>query len=161
MQIPIVDKNDNIIGYKDRKDRNSNDIIRVTTVWITDESGENILLQQRKLTKNRNPGKWIPGASGTVEKGETYESNAYKELEEETGIKGFNLIKMEKHFGESVAGGYRFSQMFLCKIPKDYKLIPQESEVEQLKWFTVKELKNEIENNPDDFLPIVHIKMKE
>jgi isopentenyl-diphosphate delta-isomerase len=161
MEIPIVDENDNIIGYKDRSDININDIIRITTVWVTDESGENILLQQRKLTKNHSPGKWVPGASGTVEKGESYEFSASRELEEETGIKGFNLIKIKKHFGERIVGGYRFSQMFLCKIPRDYKLIPQESEVEQLKWFTKKELKNEIENNPNDFLPIVHLKMKE
>lgn len=161
MQIPIVNENDEIIGYKDRKDRNPDDIIRITTIWITDESGENILLQQRKLNKKRSPGKWIPAASGTVEKDESYEENAYKELKEETGIKGFDLIKVEKHFGKSVAGGMRFAQMFFGKVSKDYKLIPQESEVEQLKWFTREELRSELKNHPDDFLPIIHIKMKE
>ena len=50
MKIPIVNKKDEIIGYKERSDRHPDDIIRITAIWITDEKN-NILLQQRRFDK--------------------------------------------------------------------------------------------------------------
>ncbi len=85
MQIPIVNEQDEIIGYKDRKDRNLVDITRVSALWITNEDGE-ILLAQRGLNKTHSPGLWGPAVAGTVEEGETYESNIIKEAEEEIGL---------------------------------------------------------------------------
>lgn len=149
MKIPIVDENDNIIMVKDREDRNPDDIIRITAIWITDSNG-NILLQQRSLNMKDNPGKWGPGAAGTVEEGETYESNAYKELEEETGIKNISLTKSKKFFGKTNTGK-RFAQLFLCEINKDQELVPQEDEVQKLKWFSKEEVLNFYKEKPEEF----------
>jgi len=153
MKIPIVDENDNIIGVKDKKDRNPNDIIRITAIWVTDGKGS-ILLQQRSLNMKNSPGKWGPGVAGTVEEGETYESNAYKELEEEAGIKNVPLIKSKKFFGKSDTGK-RFAQLFLCEINKDYKLVPGENEVEKLKWFSREEVLNFYNEKPEEFPPLM------
>lgn len=150
MKIPVVDKEDKIIDYKERDDRNFNDIIRITAIWITDEN-DNILLQQRKLNKKINPGKWGPSVSGTVEEGETYESNAHKEVEEEIGIKEIELVESNKFFREPISGK-KFVQLFLGKISKNSKLIPQESEVELLKWFSEKELLDYFDKKPEDFV---------
>lgn len=150
MKIPIVDENDNVIRVIEREDRSPNDIIRITAIWITDKDG-NILLQQRKFTKKVNPGKWGPGASGTVEEGETYESNAYKELEEETGIKNVSLTKSKKFFGKTNTGE-RFVQLFLCEINKDQELVPQEDEVQELKWFSKDELLSFFKEKPEEFV---------
>lgn len=154
MQIPIVDENDNIIKYKNRDDRNPMDIIRITAIWIQDEKGD-ILLQQRKLTKKNSPGKWGPGASGTVEEGETYEGNAYKEIEEEIGVKNVNLIGSKKFFGESMTGGKRFAQLYLCTLHRDQELLPEEDEVEQLKWFTKEELLSFYRERPSEFVGLM------
>lgn len=154
MKIPIVNEQDEIIGYKDREDRNLEDIIRITAIWITDENG-NILLQQRKFDKKVNPNKWGPAASGTIEEGESYDSNAYKELEEETGIKDIQLVKSKNFFGRTTSGGRRFAQLYLGKVSRDQKLIPQESEVQQLKWFSVNEFKNFLKEKPNDFVGII------
>lgn len=153
MKIPVVDENDNLIRFKEREDRNPDDIIRITSIWITDIDG-NILLQQRKLTKKVNPGKWGPGASGTVEEGETYESNAYKELEEETGIKNVSLTQSKKFFGKTNTG-QRFAQLFLCEISRNQKLIPEETEVEELKWFSKEELLNFYKEKPENFVGLM------
>lgn len=150
MQIPIVDENDNIIGYKEREDRNPKDIFRITAIWITDENG-NMLLQQRKLNKKINPGKWGPAASGTIEKGETYDSNAYKEMEEEIGVSGVELSKLEKVFREPNSGR-KFVQLYSCKIPSNYHLMAQEEEVEQLKWFSKEELLDMYSRKPEEFV---------
>lgn len=153
MKIPIVDEKDAVIGYKDREDRNLDDIIRITAIWVIDENG-NILLQQRKLNKKINPGKWGPAVSGTVEKDETYESNAYKELKEEIGLDNIKL-KEEKKFFREIKNSKKFLQLYSCVISRNYKLIPQEEEVEQLKWFTKKELVDEYNKNPEYFVDFI------
>ncbi len=153
MEIPIVDENDNIIGYCERSDRNHNDIIRITGIWITDENG-NILLQQRKLNKKHNPGKWGPAVAGTVEKGETYESNAYKEMEEEIGIKGITLVESKKFYGETNTGK-RFAQLYTGQISHNHLLVPQEDEVEKLQWFTKQELLDFYNSEPEKFVGLM------
>lgn len=150
MKIPIVDENDNIIKYKDRDDRNPNDIFRITAIWITDKNG-NILLQQRKLNKKINPGKWGPAVSGTIEEGESYESNAYKEMKEEIGVENHKLTEIKKIFREPKSGR-KFVQLYNCIIPKDYKIMPQKEEVEQLKWFSKEELLYIYNKKPEEFV---------
>jgi isopentenyldiphosphate isomerase len=150
MIIPIVDENDEIIGYKEREDRTPNEIVRLTAVWVTDENG-NILLQQRGLNRKSNPGIWGPSAAGHVEEGETYDFNAYKELEEETGIKDIKLTKSKKFFGETNTGK-RFVQLYLGQVNSSYHLVPQESEVEKLKWFSKEELLDTYNKNPEMFV---------
>ena len=91
MKIPIVNEQEEIIGYKERDDRNDKDIIRITGLWVTNKE-RNILLARRSFNKKHHPGVWGPAVSGTVEEGETYESNIIKEAEEEIGLTGFKPI---------------------------------------------------------------------
>lgn len=158
-KIPVVNENDEIIGYTNREDRNPEDITRITSIWVTDENGK-MLLQQRKFTKKINPGKWAPAVSGTLEEGETYESNAYKEMEEEIGVKGVPLTFVKKIYGIG-GGGKRFLQIYEAIISKDQKLTAQEDEVEELKWFTKDELIKALEERPDDFVGSMHTYFKE
>lgn len=91
MKLPtvIVNENDEIIGHKLREEVDpKNDIYRVSALWVTNSAGD-VLIAQRKLTKKHAPGKWEPAVAGTVEKGETDESNIYKEAQEEIGLSGF------------------------------------------------------------------------
>ena len=67
-EIIIVDKEDNIIGYKDRYKLDPSDIYRVSALWLTN-SKEDILLAQRSFDKKHYPGKWGPAVAGTVKKG--------------------------------------------------------------------------------------------
>ncbi|MFA7191970.1 MAG: NUDIX domain-containing protein [Candidatus Paceibacterota bacterium] len=156
MKIPVVNEQDEIIGYKDRSDRNPEDIIRITSIWITDENGD-VLMQQRKLDKKNNPGLWSAAVAGTVEEGETYESNAYKEMEEEIGVNDVPLTMSKKMYGDTTAGK-RFLQIFTAQFSREKKLTAQESEVEQLKWFTKEELLRELKENPNDFVGAMHSK---
>ena len=86
MKIPVVNQQDEIIGYKEKSLITTDDIYRVSALWITDTTGR-ILLAKRAFTKSRHPGLWGPAVAGTVEEGETYESNIIKEAEEEIGLK--------------------------------------------------------------------------
>ncbi|MEK9182858.1 MAG: NUDIX domain-containing protein [Patescibacteria group bacterium] len=148
MRIPIVNEQDEIIGYKEREEQNPKDICRVSGLWLTDKEG-NILLAQRALSKKNNPGMWGPAVSGTVEEGETYESNIIKEAEEEIGLKNLKPTPGPK-FRRSTNHEY-FAQWFTIVVDHDYPFIKQDEEVEQIRWFTKNEILEFLEEKPELF----------
>lgn len=159
MKIPIVDENDDIIEYRERDNRDLNAIYRVSYLWITDTNGK-ILLARRAFSKSHDPGKWGPAVAGTVEEGETYEENIIKEAEEEIGLKNIKLITGIKK--RKKAKWNYFTQEFLLTLPigfNDFKI--QKDEVAEIKWFSEKELRKELKENPDDFLKGIHEKLSE
>lgn len=149
-KIPIVDENDEVIGHKERTKIEREDIYRVSGLWIENSKGE-VLLAQRSFAKKNSPGKWGPAVAGTIEEGETYDSNIYKEAEEEIGLVGYDFEKGEKvrRRGEH---NY-FVQWYFVKLDIDIeKFKIKEDEVEQIKWIDRNELKNEVMNNPEIFV---------
>ena len=149
MRIPIVNEQDEIIGYKERKDRNKDEITRVTALWITDKD-RNVLLAQRAFTKDYSPGRWGPAVAGTVEEGETYESNIIKEAEEELGLKNVKPLFSHKVLKDS--SHKFFGQWFILVIDRDTMIKIQEDEVEQVKWFSRGEIIKLYSQNPDLFV---------
>lgn len=154
----IVDENDVVIGHKPRPDIDfKNDIYRIAALWLTNSIGE-ILLAQRLLSKDKDPGKWGPAAAGTIEEGETYESNIYKEAEEEIGLTGVSFTpgpKQRIHVREA------FCQWFVgvCDWPVD-RFVPQPTEVQQVKWVSPEWLKKDIEQNPGNYVPSLSASFK-
>ena len=60
----IVDETDNIIGYKLRNEIDfKKDYYRIGCLWLKNPKGE-VLLAQRLLTKDKEPGKWGPSVAG-------------------------------------------------------------------------------------------------
>lgn len=151
-KIVIVDSNDNIIcsKYRDEVDY-YNDIRRSAGIWVTNSSGQ-ILIAQRSFKKRIDPGKWGPAVQGSIGVDETYESNAYKEIEEEIGIKGAKLIEGKKQY-VSYPMKY-FSQWYFYKtdLPISSFNFPK-NEVENIKWISRDELFLTIKSNPDDYVP--------
>jgi len=150
MKIIIVDEKDQEIGLKDRKNRDQKDIYRVAALWITNNQGE-ILLAQRAFNKKHHPGKWGPAVAGTIEAGETYESNIIKEAEEELGLKG---IKFQPGPKTRTVGEYNhFTQWFKLKLDQPIEAFTvNPDEVAEIKWFTRQEIEENLKNNPADFL---------
>ena len=149
MKIPIVDENDNIICCKDRKDRLPWEITRITSLWLGNEKSE-VLLAQRAFTKKVHPGLWGPAAAGSVEEGETYDSNVVKEAEEEIGLTGVEFIPWDK-LRRSSSHEY-FVQSYIAFTTSDYPLVKQDEEVEAIKWFSKEELFKTLNENPEIFL---------
>jgi isopentenyldiphosphate isomerase len=149
-KIIIVNKKDKIIGYKPRNLITSSDIYRVSALWIQNSKGD-ILLAQRSLTKDKDPGKWGPAVAGTLEEDETYSSNIIKESEEEIGLINPNIKKVDYYLNQ---GTHKFFvQWFFSVVDKSINdFIIQESEVAQIKWFTKKELLEELRLRPNNFL---------
>ncbi|HET7528782.1 MAG TPA: NUDIX domain-containing protein [Candidatus Saccharimonadales bacterium] len=157
MKIQIVDKNDNLIGAKERTAVDySKDIYRISALWLTNSKGE-ILLAQRQLTKDKDPGLWGPAAVGTLDEGETYESNMQKEAKEEICLTGIKFKIGPKVFVQKPR--FHFCQWYfaVCDWPVD-KFKIQKEEVAQLKWVAPADLKDDLKSHPENYvsqMPIV------
>lgn len=146
----IVDKEDNILDTKWRTELSNTDRWRIIAIWVENSLGE-ILLQQRSLSKDLNPGLWTPGVVGTVAVPDSYEETAYKELSEELGISDTVLtLRSIAQYKASV--GYRNIHTFQCVIDRSIKdFVIQQEEVEQIKWITPLELRRELKVHPEKF----------
>lgn len=149
-RIVIVNNQDEMIGHKERHSLEQGDIYRVAALWITNSQGD-ILLAQRKFTKSHDPGKWGPAVAGTVDEGETYDSNIVKEAEEEVGLKDIKPTLGPKR---RIRDQYNyFCQWYTLKIDKPAEdFVIQEDEVERIKWFGREEFKEELRLHADKYL---------
>lgn len=149
-EVYIVDENDAVIGEKWRDELTDNDRWRVVSIWITDEAG-NILLQQRSFKKALAPGDWTAAAEGTVEKGDSFEETAIKEVAEEIGLTNIKLTPTRKVIHKMSSLGHRVRQGYVAVIPhkpiSDFSI--QEDEVEMLRWFTPNEFAQFGKNNSE------------
>lgn len=157
--IPIVDKNDEVIDYKDRCALAPGDIFRVAALWITNSKGQ-ILLAKRLPTKKVHPDMWGPAAAGTVAQGESYEDNIIKETAEEIGLENIKPKIGPKRF---IDGQYPyFLQYFLLSLDSDLeKFHIDNQEVAEIKWFDKPELLKMIAEKPDSFLPTTPLWIEE
>ena len=150
-QIQIVDSNDQFITCKTRdKVDFKKDIYRVSALWLTNSKGE-ILLARRKKTKDHDPGKWGPAVAGTVEEGETYKSNIYKEAEEELG-----LVDLKFSLGPKIRY-YKFRNYFcqwftLTLDRKIEEFTVCEEEVEGIAWVACDKLVEDIRKYPENYM---------
>lgn len=149
-RIVVVNDQDEIIGHKERGTLSKEDIYRVSGLWVTNSNGD-ILLAQRKFTKTHDPGKWGPAVAGTVDEGETYDSNIVKEAEEEISLTNIQPTKGPKR-RVSDEHNY-FGQWYTLIVDKpasDFTI--QEDEVEQVKWFTREQLEHDLRAHPELYL---------
>lgn len=88
----VVDENDNVIGYRSRFEchHDKSLIHRAVSVALFNPKGL-LLLQKRSAEKDTYPGYYTLSASGHLNKGDTYESAAHREVYEELGVKGLQL----------------------------------------------------------------------
>ncbi len=155
----IVDDQDNEIGAKPRNEIDSqHEYYRVSGLWLTNSQGD-VLIAQRVLSKDKDPGKWGPAVAGTIELGETYESNIYKEADEEIGLTGVTFTIGPKMKFESPRKN--FTQWFTAVYDKPVEeFILQAAEVEQVVWIGKDALFEDVQANPDKYIPTMPLILK-
>ncbi len=148
----IVDEQDKVLGYKKRGELHPHDRIRVTGVWLENTRGE-VLIAQRSFKKDLHPGLWGPAAAGGVAKGESYEENAYKELEEEIGLTGIDLTLADKAVVEYTDGTRRVVCWFRGKYDGPAESLVLEDAVESVKWVAKSWLRKDLLEHPEHYVP--------
>jgi isopentenyldiphosphate isomerase len=148
----VVDENDNPIGLKPRNEIDfQNDYYRVSAVWVVNSLGQ-VLIAQRKLTKDKDPGKWGPAVAGTLEEGESYESNTYKEAEEEINLTGVEFETGPKMTFEEPR--HCHLQWYIARTDRaESEFTPQPSEVERVMWIDEASLIHDVADKPDKYVP--------
>ena len=129
-------------------------------VWIQNSKKE-LLIQKRGLNKTSHSSMWDISVAGHISAGENSIEAAMRETEEEMGI-SFDkeeFIFLETIISNSVLndGTYlnnEFQDIYFVESDhaiSDYK--PQESEVSEIKFIPVQDLKKIISNNNPTFVP--------
>lgn len=151
-KVVVVDKNDKVIGYKVRDDKNDIYITRVTGLWIVNSKKE-ALIAQRSLDKVHSSGKWGPTVAGTVEERETYLINIIKETDEEIGLNiSENDLSLGPHRYVETSHKYFLQIYFIQKdIPLSEFTIDKD-ELNEIRWVPIAELVEWFNNKPDDFI---------
>jgi len=99
---------------------------------------------------------WTVAASGHVDEGETWDTAAYRETQEEIGI-STDL----KHVGNCIFKDdvddkkiRRIIHVYEGIIDSSAQFTLQEAEVDDTKWYTLADLKSLIQQHPEQFTPV-------
>lgn len=146
----IVNEHDEVIGAKLRSEITPNDIYRVSALWIENPRWE-VLISQRWFLKKNAPGKWSAAVAGTIDEGESYDENIYKEAQEEIWLVGEKFEKGEKVFHQWEQHTY-FCQWYSLVLDRDIsEFILEENQVEHVRWVSPEEIKNLVTYSPGIF----------
>ncbi len=128
---------------------------RSTNVFILNSRGE-ILCHKRSPEKERLPNGWVTHVGGHVGVGETYDSNALKELQEETGMRASaeRLIKWRTTKKED-ARLWIAEYVILHDAPAA-SFTPQPKEVELFEWMTLETIVRHSHQRPDQWYAGTH-----
>jgi len=147
-QVIIVDENNNEVEVVPRSEMRKNNLrYRSTFIFVFNSKGE-ILVTKRTETKDVYPGLYEIFHGGTVAYGETFEQNAYKEIEEELGIKNIDLEFLFK-FSYKDKVQNCIGKVYKCVYDGEIKI--QEEEVESYFFVSVKKLKEMIKEDSGKF----------
>ncbi len=119
---------------------------RASYIMLVNKEGR-ILLQKRANVRNY-PHMWTLSASGHVDYGESYEEAAHRELGEELGVKS----KLQKIGTFKKVDGICnvWAALFLGKHDGPFNF--SKEEVEEVKFYTPDEIRQEMKKHPKDFI---------
>ncbi|MCF7834945.1 NUDIX domain-containing protein [Candidatus Gracilibacteria bacterium] len=149
-EVILVDKNDNIVGYKNRNNLSNSDIVRVSVLNVINSQGDT-LLSRRSFLKKNNPGEWGPAVSGMNEKGESPEQSIIKETKQEIGINLYNLERITKINLKTNLNIVSIFFESIVDLPES-DFVPDQKEVIEVKWFTKKDLQKILDKSSNIFL---------
>ncbi len=118
---------------------------RGVRVFVFSEDG--FVLVQKRSQFVLSPGLLDTAAAGAVDVGEDYDTAAARELEEELGIAGVELIR----FADGVLGPSKtsFNSSYKVVIPKDTVIAIDPHEVESVHWMLPSEIDEIIKHTPE------------
>ena len=144
-----------MIGRATRRECHGNPklVHRSVRVIVYHPDGNSLLLQKRSAAKDIFPGRWDMAVGGHVDSGETPDQAAVREMGEELGMppdiplkKLFQLKVRNEIESENVQ---EYSSVF----GGPFRI--QESELDEVRFFSFDELKEQIEKDPEQFTPLL------
>ena len=128
-------------------------------------SGEEVLIQQRALSKYHTPGLWANTCCTHPAWGETPVDCAIRRLRQELGITGLYPSHRDRiEYRADVGAGmieHEVVDLFLADAPRDLAVAPNPDEVMATRWIDIYELSAEVTRRPEQFTPWLRIYLEE
>jgi isopentenyl-diphosphate delta-isomerase len=145
----VVDSNDQIVDRMPRAEvHRRRELHRAVHIFVFNSKGE-LFLQQRSMSKDTAPGKWVSSCSGHVDSGEDYDQAARRELMEEIGLAWPSNTRRLFKVPPSAATGYEFVWLYRCEHDGPLSLDPME--IQAGEWFTAEAITAWMLDRPRDF----------
>lgn len=146
--ISEVDKNNNLLGLRSREDFYSGKHIHRASHLLLFNSQDKLLLQKRSMSKRWYPGLYGYSVSGTVGDESTGECMK-REMKEEIGVAAPFSELFTFYLADEVDNA--FATIYIARSDSEIKI--EKGEVESCKWVSLEELKNDLEQNPNVYMP--------
>ncbi len=151
-KVVLVDENDKEIGTEEKiKTHREGKLHRAFSIFIFNSKDE-VLLQKRAENKYHSGGKWANTCCSHPRPGENLQEAVHRRLKEELGfdvdLKEIFTFTYKVKFGNDLSE-YEYDHVFIGTFDGEPK--PNPEEVSDTRWIKLDELKNDIEENPDNY----------
>lgn len=145
----VVDERDEVIDHLPRSEVHRRKLHHRAVHVLVFNPGGQVFLQKRSMLKDCFPGTWDSSASGHLDRGETYDACAVRELREEIGLTTTIPPARILRVASSPRTGHEFVWVYRCESNGPFVL--QASEVDRGEWFHPDVVTGWVERRPEDF----------
>ncbi|WP_417429255.1 isopentenyl-diphosphate Delta-isomerase [Halpernia sp.] len=160
--VVLVSPEDQVLGQMEKMKAHETGLLhRAFSVFLFNDKGE-MLLQKRASEKYHSPEQWTNAVCSHPKLNESYLDAANRRLSEELGIntdlkEKFNFIykaEVGKNLWE-----HELDHVFVGNFEGDFKL--NKNEVSEIRYISLKDLENEMQEKPENFTEWFKIILKE
>jgi isopentenyldiphosphate isomerase len=142
----VVDEHDHVIDYRPRSVVHRLGLRhRSVHVWVYNRAGQ-VLLQKRSMRKECFPGMLDSAAAGHVDRGESYDDCAVRELREELGLEPDGPLEPLFKIDACAQTGWEFCWVYRCTSDGPFDIDPEE--VDSVFWYSTRELGEALSSEP-------------
>jgi isopentenyl-diphosphate Delta-isomerase len=151
----LVDKNDNILGYKNKMEAHEGDGVlhRAFSIFVFNKNNQ-LLLQKRSDQKLLWPLFWSNSCCSHPRKGEEYETATHRRLKEELGIdteiKYLFKFQYQANF-EDIGSENELCSVYIGR--SENQIVVNENEIAEWKFIDIEQMEKEMEEHPENFTP--------
>ena len=161
-QVVVVSENDEILGLMEKMNAHENGILhRAFSVFLFNDIGE-MLLQKRAPGKYHSPNQWTNAVCSHPKIDETYLEGAQRRLNEELGITADLTEKFSFIYKADVGQNlweHELDHVFTGNYEGNFAL--NEEEVSEVRYISMQQLDEEMNENPENFTEWFKIILKE
>jgi len=144
----VVDEDDEVLRQETRDTVHRENLLHRAVHMFVFNKRKELFLQKRSRLKDNHPGVWDSSAAGHLNAGESYESTAVREIEEELGVQNAEVQEVAIVVACENTG-WEHIKVYVSR--HDGAIRFPCSEVETGEWFPMEEVRAWIEFRPQDF----------
>ncbi|MEX0724658.1 MAG: NUDIX domain-containing protein [Planctomycetaceae bacterium] len=146
----VVDEHDRVLRQVPRHIVHAQKLLhRAVHIFVFDETGR-MYMQLRSATKDEYPNCWTSSCSGHVDAGEDYDTAAVRELQEELGLRGESLARLQK-FPASEETSYEHTVLYY--LYTFLPIVPDPDEIADGAFKPLDEIARDIAEQPECYCP--------